>query len=108
MAELLLRIIVSVCQLSVYGAAWCQELAQRIEAHSPPSTETPVAKRDNDPASQVPSGDVSSLTKGLLCSPRAGGDLVRQHGEKFENHLEDVQMTKTCVDAGFMRNVSQE
>ena len=55
--ELLLRIIVSVNQLSVYGAVadWCQDLAQQINAHSPPSTETPVAHVDDDPVSQVSS-----------------------------------------------------
>ena len=60
--------IVSVDQLSFYGtvADWCQELAQRVEAQSPQSTGTLVAKVDNDLASQVPSDDVSSLTKGPL------------------------------------------
>ena len=55
-AELLLRIIVSVNQLSIYGviADWCQNLAQRIAAHSSLSTGYPVANVDNDPASQVP------------------------------------------------------
>ena len=44
-AELFLRIIVSVNQLSIQEAiaGWCQELAQRVEAHSPQSTETLVA-----------------------------------------------------------------
>ena len=52
-AELLLRIVVSVNQLGVYGAIpdSCQDLAQQIAAHSPPSTRTPVANVDNDPAS---------------------------------------------------------
>ena len=37
--ELLLRVIVSVTQFSVYGAVagWRQDLARQIEAHSPPS-----------------------------------------------------------------------
>ena len=41
-AELLLRIIVSANQLGVYGAKAdsCQDLAQQIVPHSPPSTGT--------------------------------------------------------------------
>ena len=107
-AELLLRNIVSVNQLSTYGANadWCQELAHRVEAHSPQSR-TPVAKVDNDPATRVPSVDVSSLTKGPLWSPRARRNLVRQHDEKCEYLPEDLPLTKACDDAGFMRNVSQ-
>ena len=50
----------------MYGAVadWCQELAQRVEVHSSQSTVTLVAKVENDLASQVPSEDASSLTKG--------------------------------------------
>ena len=44
-AELLFRTIISVNQLSVYGAtsAWCEELAQQISDHSFSSTGKPVA-----------------------------------------------------------------
>ena len=35
-------------------ADWCQDLSKQIKAHSPPSTVTPVANVDDDPASQVP------------------------------------------------------
>ena len=44
-AELLFRTIISVNQLSVYGAtsAWCEELAQQISDHSFSSAVKPVA-----------------------------------------------------------------
>ena len=105
-AELLPRIIVSVNQPIVHGAIadWCQELAQRDEAHSPQCMGTLVAKVDNDQASQVPPEDVSSLTKGPPWSSRAQGNLVRQHEEKFGNLPEDCQPTNACDDAGFMIN----
>ena len=45
-AELLFRTVISVSQLSVYGAMtdWCEELAQHISDHSFAGTEKPVAK----------------------------------------------------------------
>ena len=60
-AELLLRIIICVNQLSVCGAVadWCQELAQRIEDHCSCSTGNLVAKNDSE--SQVASADVSNF-----------------------------------------------
>ena len=108
-SESLLRIIVSVNQLSFNGAIadWCQELAQRLEARAPQSTGTLVAKVDNEEASQVPSKDLSSLTKAPLWSLRGRGNFVRQHEEKFGNCPEDLQSRKACDDAGFARNVSQ-
>ena len=79
-AQLSLRTVVSDNQLRSCGAMadWCQEFAQRVDAHSPQSTGTVVAKRDNGLASQVPSEDVSSLTKGPLWSHRARDNLVRR------------------------------
>ena len=35
----------------------------------------------------------------------ARGNSVRQDEEKFENLPEDLQFTKACDDAGFIRNV---
>ena len=85
----------------MYGADadWCQELAQRVEVHSSQSTVTLVAKVVNDPASQVPSEDVSSLTKGHLA--------VLEPEETWcgENLPEDLQITKARDDTGIMRNV---
>ena len=94
----------------VYGAVadWCQDLAQRIKAHSPPGTGTPVTNVDNDPAPQVPAEDASNLTKSRIWTSGARGNLVRQHEEKIENLPEDRQLTKACNDAGFMRNVSRK
>ena len=87
-AELLLRISVSVNQL----------------VHSSPSTGTPVANVEDDPASQVPSEDVSNLTKSTIWNSGARGDSVRQHEEKIENLPEDLQLTEACDDAGRIIN----
>ena len=76
-AELLLRIIVSVNQ-RVNGAVadWCQDLAQQIKAHSPPSTGTPVANVEDDPASQVPQR--TKITNLEFWSPRRLGAATRK------------------------------
>ena len=54
-----------VSQLSVYGAVAdsCDDHAQRIKAHSPLGTKTPVANVDDDPASEVPSGRIERRRK---------------------------------------------
>ena len=87
-AELLLLTIVSVNQLSIYGAVadWCQELTQRAEAHLSQSTGRPVAKVSDDGAPEVPSEVVSCLTQNSPQKPQAEGDLV----EKYKNFTEDL------------------
>ena len=66
-------LLLSVNQLSIFRdiADWCQDLAQQIAAQSPSSTENPAANVNNDPASQVPSADVSNLTKSPMFSAGA-------------------------------------
>ena len=53
-AELLLRIIISVKQLSIYGAVsdWCEEFAQLISDRSSSSTWNPVAKVNDESESK--------------------------------------------------------
>ena len=55
----------------------------------------------NDQASQVPSEDVSRLTQRPPWSPRARGNLARQHEEKFENLPEDLQQQKSATTLFF-------
>ena len=85
-AELLLRIIISVNQLSIYGAVadWCEELAQQISDHSSSSTGNPVANVNNESESKVAPTVVSILTNSLLINVPAEGNLVQQHKERFE------------------------
>ena len=80
--------------------------AQRIAAHPPRSTGNPVAIVDNDSESQVPSADLSNLTKPPMFNVEARGNSVQQHKEKFENLSEDLQLIKACDDAGWKRDDS--
>ena len=84
-AELLLRIISSVNQLSIYGAAldWCQELAQQIADHSPSGTGNLLAEVNNDTASKVAPADVSVLTRPpMVASPRKLGAATQRENRK--------------------------
>ena len=100
-AELLLRIIVSVNQLIVYGAVAgsCHDLAQRIKALSPPSTGTPVVNVNNDPASQVPSEDVANLTKAPIWNsgaPRELGASTWREIRKSSRRLSINESLRRC------------
>ena len=35
------------------------------------------------------------------------GDLLRRHNKRFENHPEDIQVSKAGEDAGFTRNTTR-
>ena len=91
--ELLFRIIISVNQLSLYGAVadWCEELSQQISDHFSSSTGNLVAKVNDDSESKVSPIGVSILTKQLLINVPAQGNLVQQHKERFENLPEDIE-----------------
>ena len=101
-AELLFCIVISVNQLSVYGAVadGCQELAQRSQIILL-STGNPVAKVNNDSESQIPSADVSNLTKSPVFNLGARANSMQQYDEDFENLPEDLRLAEACDDAGF-------
>ena len=72
-------------------------------AHPPRSTGNPVAIVDNDSESQVPSADLSKLTKPPMFNVGAARNSVQQHKEKFENLAEDLHLIKACDDAGWKK-----
>ena len=104
--ELIFRTIISVNQLSIYGAVsdWCGELAQRFSDCSLVRTGKPVAK-DKSEAMMAPA-DVSTSTNSPLTDQQAQGDLGRAHRCKFANLLVNIRIIRTCSDAGFMKAVS--
>ena len=103
---LIFRTIISVNQLSFYGAVsdWCGELAQRFSDCSLVRTGKPVAK-DKSEAMMAPA-DVSTSTNSPLTDQQAQGDVVRAHRCKFANLPVDIRIIRTCSDAGFMKAVS--
>ena len=106
---LLFRIIISVNQLSVYGAIsdWCEELAQYLSDPHSTSTRILVAELNDESESRVAPNVVSILTNPLWINVPVQGDSLRRHNERFEHLPEDIRISKASEDAGFMRNVSR-
>ena len=104
-AELLFRIIISVNQLSAYGAVadWCKELAQQISDHSFSSTGRQVAEMNDESECRISPNVVSILTNPPSINVPGQGDLLRSHNKRFEHLLEDIRVSKAGEDAGFMR-----
>ena len=85
-AELLFRIIISVNQLSVYGAvsAWCEEFAQQISDHFSPCTGKPVAEMNDGSVYRISPNVVLILTNPPSISVPVQGDLWRHHNKGFK------------------------
>ena len=101
-AELLLRSIIFVYQLTIYGAEadWCEELAQQIANHSSTRTGNLVPKVKNESESKVAPTDVSILTKSPLINVQARRNSVQQHrknSKTFQKIFEWVKLEKTLV-----------
>ena len=104
--EVVLRTIVSVNQLSVYGAVadMCDKLASRISGCSA-SMERPFAK--DKPEIMVAPTDLSTTTNPLLTNGQARGNLLREYKRKFANLPDDLRLIRFCSDAGFMNTVAR-
>ena len=105
-AEQLLRIILSVNQLNVYGAVagWCQDLAQRTKAHLHLARRHPLRTW-----TMIPRFKSHQMT--YWTSPNHQSEILEPEetwcGKKFENLPEDLQRTNAGDDAGFIRHVSR-
>ena len=100
--EAVLRSIISVNQLSIYGAVagMCEELASRISGCSA-STGRFVAK--DKPETMFLPTDLSTTTNPLLTNDQARGDLLREYKQKSANLQYDLRLIRLCPDAGFMK-----
>ena len=98
----------SVHQVRIYGATadWCQDLAKRIAAHSPRSTGNPVAIVDNDSESQVPSADLSNLTKPHMFNVGAPRKLGAAAQREIRKPCRRSSTKKLAITLGWKRNVS--
>ena len=104
--EVVLRTIVSVNPLSVYGAVadMCDKLASRISGCCA-SMERPFAK--DKPEIMVSLTDLSTTTKPLLTNGQARGNLLREYKRKFANLPDDLRLIRLCSDAGFVNTVAR-
>ena len=103
--EVILRTVISVNQLSVYGAVadMCEELAWEISKCSK-GTEKPVAL-DNLETMVMP----PELSTTDQISPTDGRvqNLLREYEQKFANLPEHLQLIKICSSAGLAKTVEK-
>ena len=96
-AEFLIRICISVNQLSVHGAItdWCEELAQQISGHSFSSTVRPVAIMNDESESQTSTAreDVGIMRKILL-----GHYSMTVHDLDMLDNAENVSLRSDDVE----------
>ena len=96
----LFRTIISVNQLSLYGAV--AEMCEECEScHD--RTERPVVKGQSDP-SFVPSVTKTNVPLNSN-DPTHEELLLQQYGERIENLSQRDRVSKFCTDAGFLTTV---
>ena len=100
--ELILQTVISVNQLSVYGAAadLCGELARDSKGTgrpgAPEDLESLVIPTEFPSANQVPQTDA-----------KVQGNLLCEHEQKFADLPEQEKLTKLCSNAGFSKNIEK-
>ena len=106
-AKLLLRITISVSQLSIYGAVAdrSEKLAQQISSHSSTGTWIPVVKMNNVSESIVASADVSILIRSSMINVPAQGNSMQQRGKIPKNLLEYFPVSEASDDTGFIGKI---
>ena len=105
-AELVLRTIITVNQLSIYGAVadMCDELACRISGR--PDRTGELVAQDNPEIMVIPT-ELSTTNK----SPRTGddvqGNLLQNYEQKNANLPGHLQLIKLCSNVGITKTVAR-
>ena len=105
-AEVVLRTIISVNQLSIYGAVahMCDELAWRISGCSE-STGKLVAQ--NNLETMVMPTEVSTTNKTPWTNEKVQGNLLHAYERKFANLPDHLQLIKLCSNASIAKIVAK-
>ena len=100
--ELILRTVISVNQLRVYGAVadLCRELARNSRGTGKPAANENLGSMVLPTA--FPSANPISQT-----DAEVQGNLLRQYEQKFEELVEQQKLTKLCSNAGFSKNIEK-
>ena len=98
--ELILRTLISVSQLSNYGAVAgsCRELTK----YSPSTRKH--AEKENWESMAVPT---EFLNANAISDRSVQGNLLREYERKFDELPEDQKLTKLCSDAGFLKDIGE-
>ena len=104
-AQLVLRTIISVNQLSTYGAVAdvCDELTCRISGCSVPFWE-PVAQ--NTPETTVTPAELSTTNETPLTNDNVQGHLLHDE-QKIVNLPDHLQLIKLCSSVGITKTVAR-
>ena len=104
-AELVLRTMISVNQLSIYGATadMCDELACRISGCS---ERTGVLVAQDNPETTVIPTELSTTNKSLR-TDNVQGNLLQNYEHKFANLPNHLQLIKPCSNVGIMKTVAR-
>mgnify|MGYP000382943973 CR=1 FL=1 len=94
------RIILSVNQLSIYGAV--AELCEEY-GYSRTSTGQLVTVETSDPS--FAPANILTMTSTSSVEIPAQEDLLQKHKKRVENLPENDQLSKVCTDAGFLKTV---
>ena len=106
-AELVLRTIISVNQLSVYGAVadMCDELAWRIYGHSECTRK--LVAQDNSETTVIPT-ELTTTNKSPRANGTAQGNLLQNYKQIFANIPEHLQIIKLCSNVGVRKTMARE
>ena len=104
--EVVFRTIISVNQLSIYGAVadMCDEPAWEISKCSE-GTGRPAAPNDSETMA-LPT-EFSTTNETLPTDERVQGDLLRDYEQKFANLPVHLKLTKLCSNAGLANTVEK-
>ena len=98
--KLFFRTIISVNQLSIYGAFSdvCEEYST---CHT--STVRPILAEQSDPLFAL--SNLLTMTPGPSIEIPAQENLLQKYKERVERHSEQDRLIKICTDAGFLKTV---
>ena len=105
-AEVVLRTIISVIQLSIHGvvADICDELAWRLSGCSE-STRKLVAHNNSE--TMVMPTELSTTNKTPQTSETVQGNLIHDYERKFAILPDHLQLIKPCSNAGIAKTVAK-
>ena len=95
--ELLLRTVISVNQLSIYGAVadMCEQALLMFQEEV-----------REQPDMQVPTSEVISVTNSLPTNDHARGSALLEYKRMIENLIDDLRIDKMSSEAGFVQTVA--
>ena len=98
--ELILRTVISVNHLSMYGAV--ADLCKEFDPDSRSQIEGEICESLVMPT-EIPNTNAISQSSTSL----AQGDLLQEHERTFAELLDDQKLSKLCSDAGFFKEIGK-